>query len=208
MPAPVLARPVLMLVTERAAAGDRDELVRRVAEAVEGGVNVVQLREKDLDHESLVLLGRLLHDAIDGRSVLVVNSAADAAVEAGAEGVHLPEAAAFVRPPGLLVGRSVHSVEGARRAEAEGADYVVAGPVFPTATHPGSPGAGVRLIEEVSRAVSLPVIAIGGITPERVPEVMGAGAAGVAVISSVLRADDAWRAAVALREALATGTTA
>ena len=107
-----------------------------------------------------------------------------------------------------LVGRSVHSVVAARRAEAEGVDYVVAGQVFASASHAGGQPAEVRLIETISQAVNVPVIAIGGIDARNARDVMRAGAAGVAVISAVLRADDAWAAAAQLWDAIAAGTPA
>jgi thiamine-phosphate pyrophosphorylase len=133
-----------------------------------------------------------------------VNGPLEVAVAVGADGVHLPEDApmpARLRR-GFLVGRSVHSAEAARRAEAAGADYLVAGPVFETRSHPGVQPAGLALIEEIAGAVRLPVLAIGGVTAGRVEEVVRAGASGVAVISAVLAQPDPRAAAEALRRAL------
>jgi thiamine-phosphate diphosphorylase len=103
---------------------------------------------------------------------------------------------------GFLVGRSVHSLEAARRAEAEGADYLVAGPVYETRSHPGRAPAGLSLIEGITRRVRVPVLAIGGVNAGRVDEVVRAGASGVAVISAVLAATDRRVAAGDLRRAL------
>jgi thiamine-phosphate diphosphorylase len=190
-----------MLVTDRRLAGGEDLLVEVIAAAVEGGVNAVQVREKDLDAKSVSHLADRLRDAIAGCALLIVNSDVDAASKA--DGLHLPEDADFVRPEGtLLVGRSVHSIEAALRAEREGADYVIAGPIFETPSHPGQRPAGLDLISDVVSAVSVPVIAIGGITAERVPEVMAAGASGVAVISAILGSDSPSQAAAWVREAL------
>ena len=100
------------------------------------------------------------------------------------------------------MGRSVHSAEAARRAEAEGADYLVAGPVYETRSHPGVEPAGLALIGKIAPAVRVPVLAIGGITTERVAEVVRAGASGVAVISAVLAQREPRAAAEALRRAL------
>jgi len=192
-----------MLVTDRSLAGGADRLVDAVAAAVEAGVNTVQLREKDLDTHALSALARRLREAIGGRALLIVNASADVMREVVADGLHLPADAPFARPAGQsLVGRSVHSVADAVLAEREGADYVIAGPVYETASHPGVPAAGLRLVSGVVAAVSVPVVAIGGITAARVPGVLSAGAGGVAVISAVLGAKSPRAAASALREAL------
>ncbi len=203
MAAIALPGPCLMLVTDRALTGGGDRLVEAVAAAVDGGVNTVQLREKDLAPPDLAHLAGRLRAAIDGRALLIVNGNADVASEIAADGLHLPADAPFARPDGVtLVGRSVHSVEDAVRAEREGADYLIAGPIYETPSHPGVPAAGLRLISGVVAAVSVPVIAIGGITAARVPGVLSAGAGGVAVISAVLGAESPNAAAAALCEAL------
>ena len=192
-----------MLVTDRALVGGVDRLVEAAAAAVEGGVNAVQLREKDLAPADLARLAGQLRAAIGGRALLIVNGNADVACEIAADGLHLPADAPFARPDGVaLVGRSVHSVEAAVRAEREGADYLIAGPIYETPSHPGVPAAGVRLISAIVAAVSVPVVAIGGITASRVPDVLSAGASGVAVISAVLGAESPRDAASALSEAI------
>lgn len=199
-----LPLPALMLVTDRALAGGQDALVRAVAAAVAGGVNIVQVREKDLPLGEAVALGRRLREAIGGRALMVVNGPLEVALACGADGVHLPEAAPDPGRPGrpLLVGQSVHSREAAVRAWSGCRDYLVAGPVYETPSHPAAPGAGPRLVREVCAAVAIPVLAIGGITAERVPEVMRAGASGVAVISAILGAASPGGAARDLREAV------
>ena len=192
-----------MLVTDRALVGGVDRLVEAAAAAVEGGVNAVQLREKDLAAADLARLAGQLREAIGGRALLIVNGNADVACEIAADGLHLPADAPFARPDGVaLVGRSVHSVEAAVRAERDGADYLIAGPIYETPSHPGVPAAGVRLISGAVAAVSVPVVAIGGIRAARVQGVLSAGAGGVAVISAVLGAESPREAASALREAL------
>lgn len=196
-----LPRPCLMLVTDRHLAGSKDELVRAVDEAVTGGVNAVQLREKDLDHYALRILGQRARDVTRGRALLFVNSAADVATEVGADGVHLPEDVAGVATP-LIVGRSVHSLEAAVRAERDGVDYLVAGPVFETRSHEGAPGVGVELVRKICEAVRLPVLGIGGVDYLRAADVMRAGAVGVAVISAILAAPSPRDAAVRLKGAL------
>lgn len=202
-----LPQPTLMLVTNCKLVGGDDSLVAKVTAAVKGGVNVVQLREKEISQMQLVVLATRLREAIAGRAQLIVNSAPDVAEAAGAAGVHLPEDSATVSPRlradrRMLVGRSVHSVEAARLAQGEGLDYVVVGPIYETPTHEGRAPAGVGLLSEVAAAVSVPVIAIGGIDAGRVREVMASGASGVAVISAILGEDDAKAAARKLWDAL------
>ena len=201
MPLPL---PCLMLVTDRALCRDAEALVAAVEAAVAGGANAVQLREKDLADAEMLALARRLREVTQGRALLIVNGPLNVALAVGADGVHLPEDAALVRRPrqGFLMGRSVHSLEAARRAEAEGLDYLVAGPVYGTRSHPGAGPAGPGLIEEITWAVEVPVLAIGGVTAERVGEVLEAGAAGVAAISAVLGAPEPRAAARYLRDAL------
>ena len=200
----MLSVPCLMAVTDRALCGGAEGLVAAVEAAVSGGANVVQLREKDLPPAELLALARRLRDVTRGRALLLVNGPLEVAVAAGADGVHLPEGAPMPLRPrgGLLVGRSIHSLEAARRAEGEGAGYLVAGPVYETRSHPGVRPAGPALIEEIARAVDVPVLAIGGVTAERVEAVVRAGASGVAAISAVFAAGDARTAALELRRAL------
>jgi thiamine-phosphate pyrophosphorylase len=193
-----------MAVTDRALCGGAEGLVAAVEAAVSGGANVVQLREKDLPPAELLALARRLREVTRGRALLVVNGPLEVAVAAEADGVHLPEGEPLVSRPrqGFLVGRSVHSTEAARRAEAGGADYLVAGPVYETGSHRSVQPAGLTLIEEVARAVDVPVLAIGGVTAERAEEVVRAGASGVAAISAVFAMGDPRAAALELRRAL------
>lgn len=211
-----LPTPCLMLVTDRRLCGGRS-LVNLVAAAVAGGVNAVQLREKDLPAGDLWELARKLRTVTKKRALLIVNDRVDVALACGADGVHLPEAglpvAAARRVAGLgfLIGRSVHSVEGARSAAAEaaegespwrGADYLVAGTIFPSRSHPGVTPVGPALLAEIRLATGLPILAIGGIERDNVAQVMAAGAQGCAVISAILGARDPRRAAQELAEAL------
>jgi thiamine-phosphate diphosphorylase len=204
MATPRLDLPVLMLVTDRGLAGGEDALARKVSEAVAGGVNVVQLREKDLSEGGLLRLAERIKLAIEGRALFIVNGPLDVASEAGADGVHLPEAmpALAKRPRGLIVGRSVHSVEAATLAEAEGADYVIFGPVFETLSHADAPAAGLEALSAVVSAVSIPVVAIGGVLITRVRAIMDAGAGGIAVIGAILGSPSPHEAASALRREL------
>ena len=118
---------------------------------------------------------------------VLISSRCDIAIAAGAAGVNLPErdigteyARGLIRR-GLL-GRSVHSIEMARRAEIEGADFVIFGPVWQSASHPDLEPAGIDALSDVAHALRIPVLAIGGLTEERIPECHAAGAAGYAAI--------------------------
>jgi len=118
---------------------------------------------------------------------VIVSSRCDIALAAGAAGANLPEndipvAAARTLMGERLIGRSVHSLERALRAQNEGADYVIFGPVWTSTSHPGSTAAGIKALAEVARALRIPVLAIGGVTEERIAECHAAGAAGYAAI--------------------------
>jgi thiazole tautomerase (transcriptional regulator TenI) len=207
-----LPGPCLMLVTNLEVAGGADALIERVAAAVAGGADVVQVREKEMDEASLTALAVRLRTVTAGRALLVVNESGGgeglrAALASGADGVQLGErsygvSATRAGAPGLLVGRSVHSFSGALRAAEQEADYLVAGPVYSTLTHPGHPAAGVHLIADMARAVRTPVIGIGGVEPENAGPVVTAGAAGVAVLRGLLAAPDPEAAARGIREAI------
>ena len=182
--------------------------MRRVADAVAGGVDLVQLREKDLDGRNLQVLGYEILEALGGQAKLVINERVDVAVAAGAHGVQLGEHALPVKdarailPPDAWIGRSVHSVEGAVAAEQDGADFLVVGTMFATDSHPGARAAGPQLMREVAVRCRLPLLGIGGITPDNLGDVIGAGATGVAVIRSILGSNDPRSAAKVLKESL------
>jgi len=200
--APRLQPPVLMLVTDRHLVGGEDALVRAVDAAVGGGVNAVQLREKDLRPAELLPLAVRLREITAGRALLLVNGPREVALEAGADGIHLPEDAPPPDPPWTFTwGRSVHTAERGILCLGEAPRYLSAGPIFETRSHPGRPPAGLALIREITPIAQVPVIAIGGITPENARDVMQAGAKGVAVISAILGSDDPGAAARRMREA-------
>lgn len=197
----------LVLVSDRRHVRGRalDEIV---GAAVEGGVTMVQLRDKAASHTELLLAGERLRDVIAGRARFFVNGDVAAAIALRADGVHLPEdgaAIADVRARigrSMLISRAVHGVDAALRAEREGADLLQAGTLFPTKSKPGAQTLGREGLRAICAAVRLPVIAIGGITHENAPAALAAGAAGVAVIGAIFDAADAGAAAAAVRGAL------
>jgi thiamine-phosphate diphosphorylase len=154
--------------------------------AVEGGATVVQLRVKDVPTHERVELGRAMRSLCARHGVaFVVNDDVDAALMLAADGVHLgrdDEGAERARDMGLLVGRSAASVDEARAFAADAA-YVGAGPVWETPSkEDADPAIGLDGLREICAAVSVPVVAIGGVTVENAPDCIQAGAAGVAVI--------------------------
>ena len=174
---------------------------------------MVQLREKDLSVRDLYDLGARVKEAIAGRAKLVVNDRIDVALALNADGIQLPEDGAPVaeaRPivgPDMLIGRSVHSVSGAVEAESSGADFLIAGTIFPSASHPDGPTQGTDFIRALCREVAVPVLAIGGITTQNVGEVMEAGCSGAAVISSISEAKDPGGAARTLLDEMTRMST-
>lgn len=166
-------------------------------EAVRGGVDAVHVRMPGVPGGDVYDLTRSIQAQIAGSgATLVVNDRVDVAALLNTGGLHLGERslrvsdARMLLPFGVLIGRSVHDVDGAVQAEADGADYVIAGHVFDTDSKPGVPGRGIEWLAEVSRAVEIPVIAIGGITVEQIPQVVASGASGVAVGRELLEAAD------------------
>ncbi len=182
------------------------------AEAAAAGVGLIQVREKDLSTRALLELLREVQASVKGAEVLV-NDRVDLALAAGCAGVHLgattlPVAAARKIAPGLRIGYSAHALDEARRAEADGADFVTFSPIFKTdssgATHLAPQG--IVKLAEVCRALGIPVYALGGVSAGRVPALIEAGAAGVAVVSAISEAPDAATAARKLVE-LARGAS-
>jgi len=184
-------------------------LIQVVRSLLDAGVKGIQLREKDLDDTELGPLAEEIAGLCGAHGAkLVINSRIGIALDVRASGVHLPANAPSVREMlerdhgRLIIGCSVHSLEEARKREEEGADFVTFSPVYGTASKPGyGPAAGIEKLAEVSRAVRIPVFALGGITPERVAECLRAGAYGVAVMSGLMSAEGAGqRAALYLRQ--------
>ena len=200
----------LLLVTD-----PRPDLVARVAAAVRGGVDVVQLREKNRSGKELVGLAEELREVCAGEAgeavgaLFTVNDDVELARHVGADGVHLgqedetPARAREILGPEALIGRSAGTVEEALGAVREGADYVGVGTVFATPTKPDAEVTGLALVEAVAREnLPVPWFAIGGITLETGPEVAAAGAPGFAVVRAILDADDPEAAARELRALL------
>ncbi|WP_148882319.1 thiamine phosphate synthase [Thermococcus aciditolerans] len=191
----------LYVITAR---GDREE-VRRVREALEGGATSIQLRAKSVTAREAYLAGRQIRKLTrEYGALFFVDDRIDLAIALDADGVQLgpgdiPIEVAKNVVPNLIVGASVYSVDEALKAEELGADYLGAGAVFSTPTKPEARVLGLGGLREVVKRVSIPVVAIGGITHENAGEVMKTGVDGVAVISTVMCAPDVKKATQELK---------
>ena len=196
---PIRKTPLLCYVTDRRQLSvsideQSSSLIERITLAASAGVAWIQVREKDLEGAQLVQIARTAIAQVDPVCRLIINDRLDVAVAVGAAGVHLGEksipvadAKSYVRGRHLsedfLIGGSVHSLEAAEAAERAGADYVIFGPVFPTPSKAsfGAPQ-GLGRLAEVCSKLTIPVLAIGGITPESARHCYLNGAAGIAGI--------------------------
>lgn len=186
-------RPFLYPITDRRLAGEHS--LRAVVTALcAGGAPLIQVREKDRTTRELTDLAMEAVDAARAAGALVlINDRADVARYAGADGVHLgddelsPAAAREFLGDDAIIGVSCHSIEDVRRAEREPVDYLAVGPIYPTGTKQlRYEVVGLDLIRAARVETDKPLVAIGGITPERAPAVLAAGADGIAVIGAVM----------------------
>jgi thiamine-phosphate pyrophosphorylase len=200
----------LYLVTDRHQTDGRP-LVPLIRQAVAGGLRAVQVRERDMATQDLLALSRDVCASVRVRGVRVmINDRTDLALALDADGVHLradsmPVAVARrLLGPDRLIGVSAHSTDDVIRAESDGADFAVLGPIYetPSKRQYGEP-IGLRALEAVGRHCRIPVFAIGGVTVARVEEVRKAGAYGVAVVSAILSAASAESATRQFLDALA-----
>lgn len=201
----------LILVTDRHHTQGRP-LVPLLDRAVEAGLQAIQLRERDLPTTELLSLAQAIQDVNTPRSVpLLINDRVDLMLALNLDGVHLrsnslpTHAVRELIGPRRLIGVSTHSAEDVQRANQNGADYVVFGPIFDTPSKRSfGPPLGLARLTEVCRRSSIPVFAIGGITCERVGDVRRAGAHGIAVIGALLASDDIGEAVKDFMRALQT----
>jgi thiamine-phosphate pyrophosphorylase len=184
---------------------DPESLLRA---ALTGGVDIVELREKDLDRRAIERAGATFRRLCDTYSALfVVNDDPSLAISCRADGVHLGQddmpvaEAREMLGHDLLIGLSTHSRE--QIDAAKGADYISVGPVWETPTKEGRQAVGLELVEYAAQRAALPFYAIGGIDPANAPQVVEAGAHRLCVVRAIREADDPAAAAEALRRAFA-----
>ncbi len=183
---------------------------RTLEEAVEcalrGGATILQLREKYLEDDAFLAQARALRPICTKYGVpLIINDRPDIAAACDADGVHVGQSDMDIRQArrilgaGKYIGTSAHSVEEALRAQESGADYLGTGSVFCTSTKPDAGHLPRTTLEGICRAVSIPVVAIGGITEENLPQLAGSGVDGVALVSAIFAQPDVEAAARRLR---------
>jgi thiamine-phosphate pyrophosphorylase len=199
------------LITDRRTAGGHS-ILNIVRAAIAGGATVVQLREKEASTREMIELGQALRAITRAAGVpLIVNDRVDVALAIEADGVHVGQEdmpAALARRligPHRILGVSAATVAEAEQAVRDGADYLGVGDVYGTPSKPDAgPPIGLEGLATIARAVAIPVVAIGGITPENAAATIDAGAVGVAVISAIVGAPDPAAAARQLRQIVAT----
>lgn len=197
---------LLYAVTDRAWEGEKT-LLEQIEEALLGGVTMVQLREKNLEEEEFV------KEAIEVKKLcsryqvpLIINDNVKVALQSGADGVHVgmeDEPAAEIRKRAgrdFIIGATAKTVEQAVQAEKDGADYLGVGAVFPSPTKKNAVRITKEQLKEIASSVSIPIVAIGGITLENIEKIKGCETAGIAVVSAVFGAEDIRLAAEKLKK--------
>jgi thiamine-phosphate pyrophosphorylase len=185
----------LYLVTEESIA--IEELTKIIAQSVSGGVSIVQLREKNNSSLSFYEKASALKQLLNELSIpLIINDRVDIALAVGADGIHigqddlpLPVVKKMV-PEDMIVGVSVSTLEEALEAERNGADYIGVGSVFPTKTKQDATLMALEDLGEICRGVSIPAVAIGGITADNMSALSNSGLSGTAVVSAIMNADN------------------
>lgn len=190
----LITDPLLYASSEKKEKKERSRLLLdAVDQAIEGGARLIQYREKRATRREMYQTAKELREMTSARgATLIINDEIDLALAVGAEGVHLGQDDLPIRIARKLLGKrdiigiSTHHLNQALQAESDGADYIGFGPVFKTSTKESeNPALGIKAVGEVTKAVRIPVYAIGGIGFSDLPELITAGATGVAVISAL-----------------------
>ena len=185
----------LYLVTDKS--DDVEKFLKTIEEAIKGGVSVVQIREKTADTLDFYNLALKVKEITKKHDVpLIINDRVDVALAVDAEGVHVGQSdmpcdvtRALVGPD-KIVGVSAATIEEARKAESDGADYIGTGAVFPTATKDDAPKITKKDLKEIVESISIPVVAIGGITLNNAHELIDTGIAGLSVVSAIMNSEN------------------
>ncbi len=200
-----------VLIKGRIAARSVNETARLV---IDGGADVIQLREKTIsDDEFISLAGEIRDITTERGTLLIINDRVRVAREVNADGVHLGQHDMSITEAREIIGNekiigvSTHNITQARQAQEDGADYIAIGPVYPTTTKDYEPSIGPEVIQEISREISIPFLAIGAITLENLDEVLKAGASRVAVCSAIISSKDILSSTKIFKEKLTTCQT-
>jgi thiamine-phosphate pyrophosphorylase len=198
----------LYVIVDRAACGRRD-ILKVANDAVNGGADIIQLRDKNATTLELIKVARQMMIIAHRKHVpLIINDRADVAYAVDADGVHLGQDDLPLKVARAILGRrktigiSTHNIRQALQAQRDGADYIGVGPVYQTPTKPGYKPAGLKLVGEVAARIKIPFVAIGGIDPNTVHYALRAGATRVAVVRAVTGARDVKAAARRLKRML------
>lgn len=203
-----LNRPILYLVTDRAVI-KRGEFLDAVENALKGGVNVVQLREKGRDDEEIISVAKELKELTKHYNVpLIINDSPKIARLSEADGVHLgmsdgeiSEAREFLGRD-AIIGGSARTIERALLLENQGADYLGVGAVFGTSTKADAKTINTGILSDICHAINIPVVAIGGVNKENIIRLKGTGASGIAVVSAIMASNDIYSATKELNNLL------
>ncbi|KMY51483.1 thiamine phosphate synthase [Peribacillus loiseleuriae] len=202
----------LYLVTEESIPLERLEQI--IEEAILGGVTAVQLREKTADGKTFYEKALKIKQLLTNYSIpLFINDRVDIALAVEADGIHIGQddiplsVVKKVVPLSMKIGVSVKNVQQALIAEAEGADYIGVGSVFPTATKKDASMLQHGTLKIICQAVTIPAVAIGGITTANLPQILDSGICGAAIVSAIMKADDPRQAAESLKNKLRMART-
>ena len=194
------------LVTDRRNKTD-DEFLNIIEEAIKGGTTIVQLREKTASTKEFYDLALKVKEITSRYGVpLLINDRIDIALAVGSEGVHIgqddmpADIAREIIGEDKILGVSASTVEEAKKAEIDSADYIGSGAVFPTSTKDDADSVSKEELKEIVDSIDIPVVAIGGITVENASTLKGSGIAGVSVVSAIMSAEDPKEASGKLKE--------
>ncbi len=211
MPGEILRRELsgLLVVTMRGNLSD-EELLMRIQGTLDGGANIIELREKNIPHNKLVKFAERVKRITERYNVpLIINDDPLVALEAGAEGVHLGEHDPLIADArkmlgkGAIIGASAYnSIQRALESERDGADYVAMSSPFPSISKPLKKLTPPEIIREVKRRLKIPLFVIGGITPENTREIMSLGVDGIAVMSGIFNNENTEEITKRYREAM------
>lgn len=208
----LLSKIQLYVIADKKICGDRD-IEQVVRQAIDGGAQMIQYRDKDSDDAEFLSIASRLKTVCKERAVpFIVNDRTEIARQVDADGVHLGQKdlsideAKRILGSEAIIGKSSSTIDQAKKAEEEGADYVGIGPIFETFSKEIDSPIGVDMIRQAKDSLKIPFFAIGGVNLKNVDQIIHAGGRGIAVISAVILSDDAKSAAAKLLDKLESGT--